>query len=190
MPRPVMAEPPNPTLDFVVLAALAALPCRQRRALPVGPHLFHDPDLANAAAVAAAVHAVMARYVGESLRAEAARRGVSVFRVRRERYERLGFTPTQAGGHRGGVSRLTHVELGGPNGPLPQGLRLRGPADRARYYSLVKDLHDLAEGPLRPADFDATWKGRRLGGQTLPGSAELLEDMNTGDFDPRRVGTP
>lgn len=132
----------------------------------------------------------------ESLRKEAARRGVTVSRVRSDRAAERGVSRSAALGHpRRGETPLSiqgrrSVELGGPESPLPVLHIRQGGADGDRAYRLVKDFHDLLGGNLPPADWDRRWAGHQFGGQRLPSAGDILASAQRGDIDATRVGTP
>ena len=125
----------------------------------------------------------------ESLRVEARRRGVTLARVRADRAAAAGIDPRVALGHAGpGQVPLSRraprtIRLGGDDSPWPE-IKLRGGGqDAGRAYRLLTDLHDLAEGRLAPAAWDARWRGKSFGGVRLPSAAEVLAEGQAGRLD-------
>lgn len=127
----------------------------------------------------------------ESLRAEAARRQVSVYRVRVDRAAGRGVSPRAAVGHaRAGETPLSQrprrtVQIG------DRELKIRhGGHDANRAYQLIKDIHDLLSGDLSPESFDRKWAGKKLGGEGLPSAADLILEAESAELDPGKLGTP
>ena len=125
----------------------------------------------------------------ESLRSEARRRGVTLATVRRDRAIAAGLDPRLGLGHAPpGAIPLSQrerrtIQLGGPDSPWPA-IRLRGGgADAGRAYRLLGDLHDLLEGRLAPAAWDARWHRKVFGGVRLPSAAEVLAEGQAGRLD-------
>jgi len=129
----------------------------------------------------------------ESLRAEAKRRGVTVYRVRVDRAASQGRSRAQAAGHprRGELlasQRL--VTIGGPGSPLGGPVVVTGRRERMLAHDLIKDVLDLQAGALSLADFDRRWGGKTLGGEPVPSAVRWLRSSEVGDFDPGEIGTP
>lgn len=132
----------------------------------------------------------------ESLREEAARRGVSLARVRAERAPGRGVSREVALGHaRPGERSFVEMEaptvnLGLPEYLFPVATIRAGGRDADRAYRLIKDEKDLLSGRLSRAAWDARWAGKQLGGQKLPSSADILAAARRGDIDEDAIGSP
>lgn len=129
----------------------------------------------------------------ESLRAEAKRRGVTVYRVRVDRAASQGRSRAQAAGHpRKGelLASQRLVQIGGPGGPLGGPVVVTGRRGRLAAHDLITDVLDLQSGELSLHDFDERWGGKTLGGKPIPSAVRWLRSAETGDFDPDAIGTP
>jgi len=138
------------------------------------PFQFHDPAIAAIAATATAVEAVMAMTPG-SLRAEATRRGISVYQVRTERARAEGFSRAAGAGHGGGLRAA--VEMSGwvtaTNGQRSF-VVAGGPAAVARLATRLHDERELASGRMSPTVFADRWRGRSVGGVRVSGRSAVV----------------
>src|SRR5579862_3552254 len=118
----------------------------------------------------------------ESLRQEAARRGVGVAVVRRERAEAMGYSGAAGVGHGGGLR--AQVSLGGVvvnrYGSLVD-VRARGPAQSARLGAYFHDRRAYLSGELPGSVFDQTWAGRSIGGVRLGSADQTLAAVHSDD---------
>lgn len=130
----------------------------------------------------------------ESLRREAARRGVSVAQVRGDRGEREGLSRSTGQGHPVRTEAPVSTVRGplidlGVEGMAPIHLR-RGGHDAGRAHDLLADEVLLLRGDLAPATWDSRWGGHRFGGVKLPSADDLLARAERGEVDLDRLGTP
>ncbi|MGD0811810.1 MAG: hypothetical protein ABSA91_19195 [Acidimicrobiales bacterium] len=119
---------------------------------------------------------------GESLRQEAARRGVGVGVVRRERAAEMGYPGAAGTGHAGGLR--AQVSLGGVlvdrHGALVE-VSARGPAEAARLGAYLHDRRSFLSGELPSAAFDRKWAGRSIGGVRVGGTDQTLAAVHGDD---------
>lgn len=107
----------------------------------------------------------------ESIRAEATRRRVSLYRVRVERGEALGYSRAESVRSLREVTQLEGaVVVAG--GQVVQ-LVARGPAETSRLGDRLHDQRALVSNEMSPAEFEEKWRGRQL--LTLQLSADAAE---------------
>jgi len=121
------------------------------------------------------VAAVTVAMTPGSLRAEAARRGISVYQVRTERAKAEGYSRSAGAGHGGGLRAA--VQLSGwvtaTNGER-RFVAASGPAEVARLGARLHDERDLASGRLSPSIFADRWRGRSVGGVRVSARATVV----------------
>jgi hypothetical protein len=116
----------------------------------------------------------------EPLRAEARRRGVTVYRVRVERALAQGLSPRVGVGHarseRGELplSRLPRVWTELPGQPITHGGR-----QASRMAKLSGDQGRLLRGRLTDIQFDRRWAGKSIGPYQVPSAREVRAEART-----------
>lgn len=163
----------------------------QRAAAMVAGFLFRDPSLAVMAMLAHEARATMAlRPRPESLRSEAARRGVTVYRVRVDRAAREGVPARQAVGHRGGVKVARSAQrIRSARGVEVASTTAAGTAALRNRYHAAQALDFARRNGVRASEAEARF---RLPSGTLrrefPGS--VRRGRVVGSSDRERVAVP
>ncbi len=106
----------------------------------------------------------------ESLRAEAARRAVSLYRVRVERGEALGYTRAESVRFLRQVTQLEGAVVTSGGGVVE--VTAKGPTETSRLGDRLHDQRALVSGEMAPAEFQAKWRWRQLLGVRLSGNAD------------------
>jgi hypothetical protein len=132
---------------------------------------WHNPAIAAMATLADGLCAVMmARPDGESLRAEALRRGITVYEVRAQRGEKAGYTRRESVRS---LRRVVQIQgyVVGADGELHH-VVARGLEETSRLGELLRDQRVALAN--RPGEFRQKWAGRRIAGVRLSGDVDRL----------------